>query len=85
MMLALCHGAAFFLEYVSCSWVALESEMLQNQLGCHGTSLRNTIPAVKEHFVPAGSEFIIPEEIPHQFSGDTFEKTVLGQRADGPN
>jgi hypothetical protein len=33
MMLALCHGAAFFLAYVSCSWLALESEMLQNQLG----------------------------------------------------
>ena len=54
-------------------------------LQSHGTSSRNTSPAVKEHFVPAGSEFIIPEEIPHQFSGDTFQKTVLVQRADGPN
>ncbi|KAJ6961984.1 hypothetical protein NC652_000825 [Populus alba x Populus x berolinensis] len=51
----------------------------------HGTSLRNTSPAVKGHFVPAGSEFIIPEEISHRFSGDTFQKTVLGQCADGPN
>jgi len=29
------------------------------------TSLRNASPAVEEHVVPAGSEFIIPEEIPH--------------------